>query len=125
MHAAMVAILMFLFSMMLTVSKATLSLMQTLGENQAALSGSSSNLGGMSGMNMMFNFPEGPMTMYVVIIITLLTISNILAGKIVYGGDRYILYLFTAILTTVSGIIYLVAPIVVGMFFNFPTFTGV
>jgi flagellar protein FlaJ len=125
MHAAMVAILMFLFSMMLIVSKATLSLMQTLGENQAALS-SSSNLGGMaSGMNMMFNFPEGPMTMYVVIIITLLTISNILAGKIVYGGDRYILYLFTAIITTVSGIIYLVAPIVVGMFFNFPTFTGV
>ncbi|MDD1660330.1 MAG: archaellar assembly protein FlaJ, partial [Methanomicrobiales archaeon] len=125
MHAAMIAILMFLFSIMLTMAKAIIAVMETLGMNEAALS-SSTSLGGMaSGMNMFVNFPEGMMTTYVVIIITLLTISNILAGKIVYGGDRYITYLFTAILTIVSGIIYLVAPIVVAMFFNFPTFTGV
>jgi len=125
MHAAMIAILMFLFSIMLTMSKAIVDVMDTLGANQAALADTSS-LGGMaSGMNMFVNFPEGMMTTYVVIIITLLTISNILAGKIVYGGDRYITYLFTSILTIVSGFIYLVAPIVVGMFFNFPTFTGV
>jgi flagellar protein FlaJ len=126
MHAAMVAILMFLFAIMLTMSKAVLSVMETLGENQAALSGSAGTVGGMAaGMNMFVNFPEGTMTTYVVIIITLLTISNILAGKIVLGGDRYILYLFTAILALTSGIIYLVAPIIVGMFFTFPSFTGV
>ncbi|MDD1655213.1 MAG: flagellar assembly protein FlaJ, partial [Methanomicrobiales archaeon] len=125
MHAAMIAILMFLFSIMLTMSKAIVNVMATLGANDAALS-SSSTVGGMvSGMNMFVNFPEGQMTTYVVIIITLLTISNILAGKIVYGGDRYITYLFTSILTVVSGFIFLVAPIVVNMFFNFPTFTGV
>ena len=125
MHAAMIAILMFLFSIMLTMSKAIIAVMETLGSNQAALS-STSSIGGMaSGMNMFVNFPEGMMTTYVVIIITLLTISNILAGKIVYGGDRYITYLFTSILTIVSGLIYIIAPIVVGMFFNFPTFTGV
>ena len=126
MHAAMVAILMFLFSIMLTMSQAIVSVIETLGENQAALSGGAGTVGGMaSGMNMFVNFPEAAMTTYVVIIITLLTISNILAAKIVYGGDRYILYLFTAILTLVSGFIFLVAPIIVGMFFNFPSFTGV
>ena len=125
MHAAMVAILMFLFAIMLTMSKAIQSVMATLGENQAALSGGSTVGSMASGMNMFVNFPEPEMTAYVVIIITLITISNIMAGKIVYGGDRYIVYLFTAILATLSGIIYLVAPIVVGMFFNFPSFTGV
>jgi flagellar protein FlaJ len=125
MHAAMVAILMFLFSIMLTMSQAIVAVMATLGENQAALSDTTS-LGGMaSGMNMFVNFPEGPMTMYVVIIITLLTVSNILAGKIVYGGDRYIIYLFTAVLSMISGIIFIAAPIVVSMFFSFPSFTGV
>jgi flagellar protein FlaJ len=110
---------------MLTMSKAIQSVMATLGENQAALSGGSTVGSMASGMNMFVNFPEPEMTAYVVIIITLITISNIMAGKIVYGGDRYIVYLFTAILATLSGIIYLVAPIVVGMFFNFPSFTGV
>jgi len=78
-----------------------------------------------SGMNMFVNFPEGMMTTYVVIIITLLTISNILAGKIVYGGDRYN-HLPLHLHPHHRERAYLHhCPIVVGMFFNFPTFTGV
>jgi archaellum biogenesis protein FlaJ (TadC family) len=42
----------------------------------------------------------------------------------VYGGDRYIFYLFAAILFVISGIIAIAAPALVNIFFSIPTFTG-
>jgi len=62
---------------------------------------------------------------YTLIVLTIITISNIIAGKIVMGGDRYMFYFFASTLLTVTGVIYIFAPIMVGMFFSIPTFQGV
>ena len=71
-----------------------------------------------SGLNGTFlmNFPIDKMTAYVMIIILLITISNIIAGRIVYGGDRYIFYLFATILLIISGALAIAAPVIVGTF---------
>jgi flagellar protein FlaJ len=125
MHAAMVGILLFLFQIMVNISTAIDTMMSGLGESQAAISGSSSSL--PAGLNVAFlmHFPVDKMTIYVMIIILLITISNIIAGRIVYGGDRYIFYLFATILFSISGALAIVAPIIVSIFFNIPTFPGV
>ncbi len=118
MHAAMVGILLFLFQIMVTISDAMKNMMSSLGESQAAIAGSSSQM--PSGLNVSFlvDFPVEKMTVYVMIIIFIITISNIIAGKIVYGGDRYLFYLFASILFCISGLLVIVAPILVGVFFN-------
>ena len=77
------------------------------------------------GINLFVSFPEGEMTVYVTIMITILAVSNILAGKVVIGGDRYMFYFFASLILTITGIIYILAPIMVNMFFSIPTFTGV
>jgi flagellar protein FlaJ len=124
MHAAMVSILLFLFHIMKNIAGAMTEMMGTLGESREAIQGSTSTL--PSGLNVSFliNFPVDKMTVYVMIIIFLITLSNIIAGRIVYGGDRYIFYLFAAILFVISGIIAIAAPALVNIFFSIPTFTG-
>ncbi len=86
MHAAMVGILLFLFHIMVNISKAIHAVMGSLSDAQTAISGSSSMSGMVSGMSFLVNFPEDKMTAYVMIIIILITISNIIAARIVYGG---------------------------------------
>ena len=73
-----------------------------------------------AGLNTGFlvNFPVDKMTVYVMIIIALITISNIIAGRIVYGGDRYIFYVFATLLFSISGAIAILAPEIVGIFFK-------
>jgi flagellar protein FlaJ len=124
MHAAMVSILLFLFHIMKNIAGAMTEMMGTLGESREAIQGSTSTL--PSGLNVSFliNFPVDKMTVYVMIIIFLITLSNIIAGRIVYGGDRYIFYLFAAILFVISGMIAIAAPALVNIFFSIPTFTG-
>ena len=97
--------------------------MSGLGESQAAMGSSTLP----AGLNVAFimHFPVDKMTVYVMIIILLITISNIIAGRIVYGGDRYIFYLFATVLFSISGALALAAPIIVGIFFSIPTFPGV
>jgi flagellar protein FlaJ len=120
MHAAMVGILLFLFNIMANISTAIGTMMTNLGESQTAIQGGSSAM--PSGMNVAFlmHFPVDKMTVYVMIIIFLITISNIIAGRIVYGGDRYIFYLFASVLFIISGAMAIAAPILVGIFFNIP-----
>jgi flagellar protein FlaJ len=65
------------------------------------------------------------MRAYVVTILLMLTVANILAGKIVMGGDRYIYYFFASLLFAVTGVIYIVAPIMVKAFFTIPAVVGV
>ena len=65
------------------------------------------------------------MRAYVVTILLMLTVANMFAGKIVMGGDRYIYYFFASLLSAVTGVIYIVAPIIVSIFFNIPSFAGV
>jgi flagellar protein FlaJ len=69
-------------------------------------------------MNMFTNFPEPVMGTYVVIILTILTAANIIISKIVGGGDRYMYYYYIALFCLVTGLMFLVVPAFVNMFFN-------
>ncbi|HTY51941.1 MAG TPA: archaellar assembly protein FlaJ [Methanomicrobiales archaeon] len=122
MHAAMVGILLFLFFIMSNISNSIENVMSNLGESQAAISGSTSSMPSGLDVTFLMHFPVDKMTTYVMIIILLITVSNIIAGKIVYGGDRYIFYLFSTILFTISGALVILAPIIVNIFFTIPTF---
>jgi flagellar protein FlaJ len=125
MHAMMIGIFLFLYHIMVTMAKAIASVVTSL-DMGAALSDPSSVAGGIGGgVELFVNFPEAEMGMYTLIMLSIITISNIIAGKIVMGGDRYMYYFFASTLLAVTGIIYILAPIMVGMFFNIPTFQGV
>jgi len=125
MHAAMVGILLFLFHIMLNISKSIQAVMSSFGEAQTAISNGQSMGTMMSGMNILVSFPEAKMTTYVMTIIFLITVANIIAARIVYGGDRYIFYLFATVFFMISGILIILAPLIVGVFFTIPVPTGV
>nr|WP_300999044.1 archaellar assembly protein FlaJ [Methanoculleus sp.] len=127
MHGAMIAIFVFLFEILLAMSRAVTEVMSHFAETSAALTGGTSSLGGTMGasLNIFVNFPEDTMRTYVVTILLMLTVANIFAGKIVMGGDRYLYYFFASLLCVTTGVIYIVAPILVSAFFTIPTFTEV
>lgn len=127
MHGAMIGIFVFLFEILLTMSNAVIAVMDHFSEASTAFSGGSSTLGGSMGMslNLFANFPEDTMRTYVVTILLMLTIANMFAGKIVMGGDRYMYYFFASLLCATTGVIYIVAPIIVSAFFIIPTLSGV
>jgi archaeal flagellar protein FlaJ len=126
MHTMMIAIFLFLFHILLTMSKAIAGVMDNLNAMGEGTQAASSVGGSMvSGINMFVSFPEAEMTVYIIIMLTIITVANIFAGKIVMGGGRYIFYFFASILTIMTGIVYIVAPYIVAMFFNIPVFQGV
>jgi archaeal flagellar protein FlaJ len=69
-------------------------------------------------MSMFTNFPEKEMGFYVIVSLTIITISNIIAAKTAGGGDRYMLYFYAAIFCSLTALVLLVGPIIVNMFFN-------
>ncbi|MEM2124198.1 MAG: flagellar assembly protein FlaJ, partial [Methanolinea sp.] len=126
MHAMMVGIFLFLFHIMIRMADAIGGVISSMGTAGSAITQSGTISGTLAGgINLFVNFPQYEMGVYTVIMITILTLSNIIAGKIVMGGDRYIYYFFASLLLGVTGIIYIVAPVIVGMFFNIPTFQGI
>jgi flagellar protein FlaJ len=126
MHALMVSIFLFLFHILITMSNAIQNVIGSLGPTGSGAFGAGSVSGALGGgMNLFVSFPEGEMTVYVIIMITILAVANILASKIVMGGDRYIFYFFASIILAITGIIYIAAPILVSTFFAIPTFAGV
>lgn len=128
MHAMMVGIFLFLFQILVTMSQAITSKMASLGESSAALTqgAGASIASSVSGSLFVFaNFDEKVIGFYVVVIITLLTIANTIAGKVVAGGDRSLTYFFASLLCAVTGILYIIAPIMIGIFFQIPAFEGV
>ncbi len=126
MHTMMVAIFLFLFHILLTMSKAIAGVMSNLNAMGEGTQAAQSVGGTMaSGMNMFVSFPEAEMTVYIMIMLTIITVANIFAGKIVMGGGRYIFYFFASILSIMTGLVYIVAPYIVAMFFNIPVFQGV
>ncbi len=126
MHAMMVGIFLLLFHILMTMSRAIQTVMTSFGETGAALSGSTTAgaLGSQMPIDLFVNFPEAEMNMYVLIMISIISIANIIVGKIVMGGDRYMFYFFTSFILAVTGIIYIAAPEIVAMFFSIPTITG-
>ncbi len=126
MHTMMVAIFLFLFHILLTMSKAVSSVMNNLGAMGEGLQAGQSLGGSMAtGMNMFVSFPQAEMTVYIMIMLTIITVSNIFAGRIVMGGGRYFFYFFASILSLLTGLVYIVSPFIVALFFNIPVFQGV
>jgi flagellar protein FlaJ len=127
MHVAMIGIFVGLYQIMVVLTSSVAKMMTQFQATSAAAAGSASGAASgagvsagsaLGGMTMLSNFPEKEMMTFVVIILTIITVSNIVAARIVGGGDRYMYYFYTAIFCTCSGFVLLVAPIVVGMFFD-------
>ncbi|MDK2973912.1 MAG: archaeal flagellar protein FlaJ [Methanofollis sp.] len=126
MHIAMIGIFLALYEILHTMSDAVVGVMSTLGDNGAALSGPDSIAGSMMGsMNLFVNFPENKMFSYVMIICLMITVANIIAGKIVMGGDRYMYFFLSAILFTLTGLLVLIVPPIISSVFQIPQFGAV
>lgn len=126
MHVAMVAIFIFLYQILLSMSHAVTAVMASFSEASAAMSDSTTSVGGsMSGMvNIFVNFPEEKMGTYVAIVVLIITICNMMAGKIVKGGANYLYYAFGSILFTLTGVIFIVTPFIVDILFQIPAMGG-
>jgi flagellar protein FlaJ len=123
MHIAMIGIFVGLYQIMVVLTGSVSKMMTQFETTSAAAAGAASGAGvsagsAMGGMTMLSNFPEKEMMTFVVIILTIITVSNIFAARIVGGGDRYMYYFYIAIFCTCTGFVLLVAPFAVGLFFN-------
>ena len=124
MHIAMIGIFVGLYQIMVVLTSSVSKMMTQFQQSSVAASGGAagavSGAGGsaMGGMTMLTNFPEKEMMTFVVIILTIITVSNIFAARIVGGGDRYMYYFYTAIFCTCTGFVLLVAPFAVSLFFS-------
>jgi flagellar protein FlaJ len=123
MHIAMIAIFVALYRIMVVLTGSVTSMMSQF-TNQSASMGASS-MGGVSanqvlggGLGMFTNFPEKEMGAFVVICLTIITASNIIAARVVGGGDRYMFYLYGAIFCLLTGLVLIITPIGVGLFFS-------
>lgn len=123
MHCAMAGILIALYRIMVVLTGSVGTMMEQFQQQSASASGSIGG-GGMSaggalgGLTMFSNFPEQEMGTFVVICLTIITVSNIIAARVVGGGDRYMFYFYTAIFCILTGMMLLVTPIGVGLFFS-------
>ena len=125
MHIAMAGIFVVLYRIMVVLTGSVAVMMENFQKTSAAAGGGgAASVGGVSasnalgGMSMFTNFPEKEMGFYVVTSLTIITISNIIAARVVGGGDRYMFYLYAAIFCSLTGLVLLVAPIAVGIFFS-------
>jgi archaeal flagellar protein FlaJ len=124
MHVAMAGIFVSLYRIMVVLTGSVSSMMSKFA-NESAAAGASAGGGGVSagsvlggGLNMFSNFPEKEMGFFVVIILTIITASNIIAARVVGGGDRYMFYFYAALFCTLTGLVLLVTPIGVNLFFS-------
>jgi flagellar protein FlaJ len=125
MHIVMAGIFVALYRIMVVLTGSVSTMMAHFQESTAAAGAQASGSGAVSassalggGMGMFTNFPEKEMGIYVAITLTIITVSNIIAAKTVGGGDRYMYYFYAAIFCVLTGLVMLVAPMVVGIFFN-------
>lgn len=129
MHLMMVAILVALYNILMTLTTAITTMMDQFAKATAAAAGTGGATDGnafLSGsLNMFINFPKEQMTSFVVITMLILTVADIVAAKIVWGGDRYMFYLYIAIFFALSGLIFLIVPFLVSIFFNVDVLTNI
>lgn len=122
MHMAMIGLFIALYEILVVLTSSVTTMMTRFQELAASSGGESAGvsmgsvLGG--GLNLFTNFPKEAMYTFVVLTITILTISNILAARIVGGGDRYMYYFYIAIFCLLTGILLIVTPMVIGLFFS-------
>jgi flagellar protein FlaJ len=123
MHVAMAGIFVVLYRIMVTLT-GSVSTMMAQFQNTTAAAGGVGSAGGVSassalgGMSMFTNFPEKEMGFYVVTTLTIITVSNIIAARVVGGGDRYMFYFYAALFCSLTGLVLIVSPIAVNIFFN-------
>lgn len=122
MHVAMAGIFVVLYRIMVVLTQSVSTMMTKFAE-QSTASGASASSGvsassALGGMSLFTNFPEKEMGTYVVITLIMITVSNIVAARIVGGGDRYMYYFYAAIFCTLTGLVLLVSPMFVNMFFS-------
>jgi len=128
MHIAMTGIFVALYQILLVLT-GSISSMMTQFQNTPVTSGGQSagvSMGNVfsGGMNLFTKFPAEAMQTYVVITLVILTASNIIAARIVGGGDRYMYYFYAAIFCTLTGLVFLVTPMGVGLFFSAEALTN-
>jgi len=128
MHVAMTGLFVALFQILVVLTD-SVSKMMTQFQTLAAQSGGQSAGVSMSGvfgggMNLFTNFPKEAMQTYVTITLVILTVGDIVAARIVGGGDRYMYYFYAAIFCTLTGLVLLLAPSVVGLFFSSEALTN-
>jgi len=123
MHMAMAGIFVALYRIMVVLTGSVTSMMQNFQNQTAAAAGGSA--GGVSasavlggGMGMFTNFPEKEMGAFVVICLIIITVSDIIAAKLVGGGDRYMFYFYTSLFCLATGFILIVMPMGVNLFFS-------
>jgi flagellar protein FlaJ len=123
MHIAMAGIFVALYRIMVVLTGSVSTMMKHFQEVSAASGGGGH--GGVSagqalggGLNMFTNFPEKEMGIFVITTLIIITASNVVAARVVGGGDRYMFYFYTALFCLLTGLVLLVAPMVVGMFFS-------
>jgi len=126
MHIAMVGIFVTLYRIMVVLTGSVSTMMAKFAnESASSAATTSSSMGGgvsassaLGGLSLFTNFPEKEMGTFVVYILIIITASNIIAARIVGGGDRYMYNFYTAIFCVLTGLVLIVAPIFVGMFFS-------
>lgn len=130
MHAAMIAIFVSLFQIMAVLTTAVTGMMEQFQEAAASAGTGVTDAGSLAGnaflsgsLGMFVNFPKEQMTTFVVITMLILTVANVIAARIVGGGDRYMYYFYIALFFTISGLIYLVVPMMVDVFFSVDVLT--
>ncbi len=119
MHAAMAGIFISLYHIMVTLSRAITEVMMGFEEATAAASGDA--IGGAFGggmIGMFIDFPEAAVGAYVVNIIVIICIANVIVAQLAVGGDRSIAYPFLALMLVISGVLFLVIPPIVELFFS-------
>jgi archaeal flagellar protein FlaJ len=121
MHIAMCGIFVALYRIMVVLTGSVAAMMSQFANNSASMSGGGGGVSSgsaLGGMTMLSNFPEKEMGTFVVIILTMLTVSNIFAARIVGGGDRYMFYFYGTIFCLCTGLVLIIMPIGVGLFFS-------
>jgi flagellar protein FlaJ len=123
MHIAMSGIFVVLYRIMVVLTGSVATMMTKFQATSAAAGATGAAQGvsadsALGGMSFFTNFPEKPMGVYVLISLTIITISNIFAARIVGGGDRYMFYFYTALFCLLTGMVLLIGPIAVGIFFS-------
>jgi archaeal flagellar protein FlaJ len=121
MHVVMVGIFIALFRIMVTLTSSVATMMkhfQSTASSGAQAANVSMGSAISGSLNMFTNFPENVMFTYVVITLTIITAANILVAKIVGGGDRYMYYFYIALFCILTGLVLLVVPMVVNVFFS-------
>jgi flagellar protein FlaJ len=123
MHCAMAGILIALYRIMVVLTGSVGTMMEQFAAESASASssvggGGASAGGALGGLSMFTNFPEQEMGTFVVITLTIITVSNIIAARVVGGGDRYMFYFYTAIFCIMTGLMLILTPIGVGLFFS-------